>query len=166
MYWNWSYSPETPNLGQIRRYLEPCDLEIWQMTLKNNRAPFLCNFKLCASFRNHWCIETGVDSPETPNLGQIRRYLETCDLEIWRMTLNKANLRDLLAATWPKFSPGTLGVMIPVRLNTWMSLKWWFIVITVLTLRAGYLDSCSTIAVITVKCCYNTYSMILHISLQ
>ena len=36
---NWSYSPETPNLGQIRQFLEPCDLEIWQMTLKNNRAP-------------------------------------------------------------------------------------------------------------------------------
>ena len=31
---NWSYSPETPNLGQIRRFLEPCDLTIWQMTLK------------------------------------------------------------------------------------------------------------------------------------
>ena len=34
-----------------------------------------------------------------PNLGQIRRFLERCDLEIWRMTLNKANLRDLIAAT-------------------------------------------------------------------
>ena len=32
---NWSYSPETPNLGQIRRFLEPCDLEIWLMTSKN-----------------------------------------------------------------------------------------------------------------------------------
>ena len=83
-----------------------------------------------------------------------------------KQNINKANLRDLLAATWPKFSPGTLGAMIPVSLDTWMSLKWWFIVITVLTLTAGYLDSCSTIAVITVKCCYNTYSMILHISLQ
>ena len=39
---NWSYSPETPNLGQIRRVLEPCDLEIWRMTFKNNRAPLLC----------------------------------------------------------------------------------------------------------------------------
>ena len=28
---NWSYSPETPNLGQIRPFLEPCDLEIWRM---------------------------------------------------------------------------------------------------------------------------------------
>ena len=96
---NWSYSPETPNLGQIRRFyravtlkfdgwpsktighlfyatssfvhhfiaigefklelqsgnaqsgsnsaiLAPCDLEIWRMTLKNNRAPLLSNIKL------------------------------------------------------------------------------------------------------------------------
>ena len=38
-------------------------------------------------------------SPETPNLGQIRRFLEPRDLEIWQMTFNKANLRDLIAAT-------------------------------------------------------------------
>ena len=38
-------------------------------------------------------------SPETPNLGQIQQFLEPCDLIIWRMTLNKANLRDLKAAT-------------------------------------------------------------------
>ena len=53
---NWSYSPEMPNLGQIRRFLEPCDLEIWRMTLKNNRAPLLCYFKLCVWFRSHWWI--------------------------------------------------------------------------------------------------------------
>ena len=57
---NWSYSPETPNLGQIRRFLEPCDLEIWRMTLKNNRAPLLSNIKLCASFHHHMWIQTGV----------------------------------------------------------------------------------------------------------
>ena len=100
-----SYSPETPNLGKIRRVLEPCDLEIWQMTLKNNRAPLQCYFKLCASFRSHWWIQTGVTvrkrpsnwsySPETPNLGQIRRFLEPYDLEIWRMTL-KNNRAPLL----------------------------------------------------------------------
>ena len=91
---NLSYSPETPNLGQMRRFFEPCDLEIWWMTLKNNRAPLLCYFKLCAAFRTHWWIKTGVCSPETPNLGQIRRFLEPCDLEIWRMTLenNRAPL--------------------------------------------------------------------------
>ena len=57
---NWSYSPETPNLGQIRRFLEPGDLEIWRMTLKNNRAPLLSNIKLYASFHHHMWIQTGV----------------------------------------------------------------------------------------------------------
>ena len=40
-------------------FLEPCDLEIWRMTSKKNRASLLCNFKLCASFRSHWCMQTG-----------------------------------------------------------------------------------------------------------
>ena len=57
---NWSYSPETPNLGQIRRFLAPCDLEIWRMTLKNNRAPLLSNIKLYVSFYHHIWIQTGV----------------------------------------------------------------------------------------------------------
>ena len=57
---NLSYSPETLNSGQNRRFFLACDLEIWQMTLKNNRAPLLCYFKLCASFRTHWWIQTGV----------------------------------------------------------------------------------------------------------
>ena len=57
---NWSYSPETPNLGKIWRFLEPCDLEIWRMTLQNNRAPLLCYFKLCASFHTHWWIQISV----------------------------------------------------------------------------------------------------------
>ena len=57
---SWSYSPETPNSGQIRQFLELCDLEIWRMTLKNNIAPFLCYFKLCAAFPTHWWIQTGV----------------------------------------------------------------------------------------------------------
>ena len=49
---------KTPNLGQIRRFLEPCDLQIWQMTLKNNRAPLVLYFKVCASFCSHWLIQT------------------------------------------------------------------------------------------------------------
>ena len=36
------------------------DLSISQMTLKNNRAPLLCYFKLCALFQSHWWIQTGV----------------------------------------------------------------------------------------------------------
>ena len=57
---NWIYSPETLNSGRNWWYVIPCDLEICWMTLENNRAPLLCHFKLCASFRSHWWIQTGV----------------------------------------------------------------------------------------------------------
>ena len=118
---NWSYSPETPNLGQNRRFFYPCDLAIWRMTLKNNRAPLLCYFKLCASFRSHWCIQTLVMSPETPNLGQIRRILEPCDLEIWWMTLknNRAPLLSniKLCATFYHHMWIETGVTVRKRLN-------------------------------------------------
>ena len=50
----------------MRRFFEPCDLEIWRMTLKNNRAPLLCYFKLCAAFRTHWWIQTGVTVRKRP----------------------------------------------------------------------------------------------------
>ena len=63
---NWSYSPETPNLGQIRRFLEPCDLAIWRMTLQNIRAPLLSYFKLCAAFRTHWWIRIGATVRKRP----------------------------------------------------------------------------------------------------
>ena len=36
--------------------LQSCDLEIWQMTFKNNRAPLPSHIKLCASFRQHMWI--------------------------------------------------------------------------------------------------------------
>ena len=55
-----AYSPETPNLGKNRWCFVPCDLEIWWMTLENNRASLLCCFKLCATFHSHWWIQTGV----------------------------------------------------------------------------------------------------------
>ena len=79
-----SYSPETPNLGQIRWFLEPCDLEIWRMTLKNNRAPLLCYFKLCASFRSHWWIQTGVTVRKRPIWVKFDDFLS---LWPWPLTL-------------------------------------------------------------------------------
>ena len=60
------YSPETPNLGQNRWCFVPCDLEIWWMTLENNRAFLLCCFKLCAIFHSHWWIQTGVTVRKRP----------------------------------------------------------------------------------------------------
>ena len=64
--WNWSYSPETLNLGQNWQFFVPCDFEIWRMPLKNNRAPLLCCFKLCASFPSHQWIQTGVTVRKRP----------------------------------------------------------------------------------------------------
>ena len=37
-----------------------CDLKNRQMTLKNNKVPLLCYFKLCASFHSHWQMQTRV----------------------------------------------------------------------------------------------------------
>ena len=51
---------------KIGDVLVPCDLEIWRMTLKNNRAPLQCNFKLCASFRSHRWFQTGVTVRKRP----------------------------------------------------------------------------------------------------
>ena len=51
------------NLTQIgfnHRFFSLCDLEIWWLTSKNYRAPLLHYIKLCASFQNHWLIQTGV----------------------------------------------------------------------------------------------------------
>ena len=61
-----AYSPETPNLGQNRWCFVPCDLEIWWMTLENNRASLLCCFKLCAIFHSHRWIQTGVTVRKRP----------------------------------------------------------------------------------------------------
>ena len=42
------------------RFFVPCDLEIWWMTLENNRAPLLYYTKICPSFQIHRWIETEV----------------------------------------------------------------------------------------------------------
>ena len=90
----WSYSLETLNLGQNRRFFVPYDLEIWWVTLKNYRAPRLCYFKLCASFRIHMWIQTGVTARKRPIWVKIGDFFVPRDLEIWQMTLknNKAPL--------------------------------------------------------------------------
>ena len=46
--------------GRNWRYFILCDLEIWRITLKNNRAPLLYHIKLCASLQSHGWIQPGV----------------------------------------------------------------------------------------------------------
>ena len=113
---NWSYSPETLNLGQDRWFFVLCNLEIWWMTLKNNRAPLLCCFKLCASLHSHqWIqIEVTVQKIELCASFQSQLWVQAsvtvrkcsiwvkisfffvlCDFEIWWTTL-KNNMAPLL----------------------------------------------------------------------
>ena len=77
----------------------PCDIKIWQTTLKNYRAPLLCYFKLCVSFHSHVSIQMELQSGNAKFVSKSVIFFVPCDLEIWWMTLNKANLRDLIAAT-------------------------------------------------------------------
>ena len=46
--------------SKLEIFFVPRDLQIWWMTLKNNRAPLLYCIKLCASFQSHRWIQTGV----------------------------------------------------------------------------------------------------------
>ena len=62
-------------------FFVPCDLEIWQMTLKNNKAPLLCYFKLCASFQSHGWIQTGVTVRKCPIWVKIDNFFSRVTLK-------------------------------------------------------------------------------------
>ena len=94
-----------PQSESIRRFLEPCDVEIWRMTLKNNRAPLLCCFQLCAWFHCHMWIQTGV---------RVRKRLSwvltsvTLTFELW---------------PWP-FAWTSLLTMV-ITPENFMMIRWW-----------------------------------------
>ena len=89
---NWSNSPETPNSGQNRWvFFVVCDLEIWRMTLKNNRAPLLCYFKLCSSFHSHQWIQTGVTVRKCTIRVKIGDFF--CPVWPWNLTDDLKNNR-------------------------------------------------------------------------
>ena len=81
-----------------RRFFSPCDLEIWWITPKNNRAPLLCYFKLCASFRSHWWIQTGVTVRKRLIWVKIDAFLSRVTLKFdgWP----SKTIRHLFCATW------------------------------------------------------------------
>ena len=79
----------------------PCDLEISWMTLKNNRAPILCCFKLYASFHSHLWIQTGDKVRKCTILVEINDFFNRVTLKFdrwpwksighcpfWPLTLN------------------------------------------------------------------------------
>ena len=58
-----------------------CDLEIWWVTLKSNRAPLLCYFKLCALFHSHQWIQNGVTDRKHPIWVKINDFLSPVTLK-------------------------------------------------------------------------------------
>ena len=72
---------------------------VWLWNFMDDRAPLLYYIKLCASFQTHGWIQTVVTVRKNSIRVKIGKFFVPCDLEIWRMTLNKANLRDLIAET-------------------------------------------------------------------
>ena len=81
------------NLGQNRRFFVPFDLEIWRMTLKNNMAPLLCYFKLCASFRSHLWIRIGLMVQKSSNWGRI--CFDLCAFDSWPWPFARISLLSM-----------------------------------------------------------------------
>ena len=73
------------------------------MTLKNNRAPLQCYFKLCASFCSHWWIQTGV---------RVRKRLS------WVLTTVTLTF-DL----WPW--PFAWTLLLKITPENFMIIRWW-----------------------------------------
>ena len=80
---NWSYSPETPNLGQNRQFFSRVTLKFDGWLLKTRGHLFYATSSFVHHFVAALVNSNWSYSPETPNVGQIRRFLEPCDLEIW-----------------------------------------------------------------------------------
>ena len=62
------------------RFFNLCDLEIWRMALKNNRACILYYDKLCASFQIIWWNPTGVSVRKLSIRVNLAFFVQ-CDLE-------------------------------------------------------------------------------------
>ena len=88
---------------KIVDFFVPGDLEIWQMTLKNNRAPLPYYIKLCASFHSHWWLQTGVT---------VRKRLS------WVLT-------SLTFDLWPWPFPWTSLLSLVINPENFMMIRWW-----------------------------------------
>ena len=70
-------------IGSNLTIFASCDLEIIQMTLKNNRAPLLCPFKLYASFHSHWWVYIWVTVRKRSNWVKFDDFLPPVTLKFF-----------------------------------------------------------------------------------
>ena len=102
-------------------YFFPCDLEIWWITLENNRAPLLYYIKLCASFQINQWSQTWVTARKRSIWVEIGDFFVPCNLEVWWVTLknNRATLLHYikLCASFQSHRWIQSGVTVRKRLN-------------------------------------------------
>ena len=60
----------------------PCDLEIWRMTLKNNRAPLRYYIKLCAPFQSHELIQSRVTVRKRSIRSIEHHFISICEFKL------------------------------------------------------------------------------------
>ena len=68
-------------LDSTHQFFGPCHLQIWWMTLRNNRAPLLYYIKLCASFQSHSWIQTAVPVQKCSICVKIADFLSRVTLK-------------------------------------------------------------------------------------
>ena len=91
------------HLGKICDFFALCDLAMWQMTLKDNRASLLCYFKLCASFHSHRWIQTQVTVRKQPIWVKICIFFV-----VWPWNIH---IYIYLSSTLPAIDPDTAYVV-------------------------------------------------------
>ena len=69
-------------MGQIRRFLELCDLEIWRMTLKKTQGTAPKQHQAICVISSSYVNSNWSYSPEMVKLG-----CDLCDLDLWPLTL-------------------------------------------------------------------------------
>ena len=72
-------------IGSNWSIFRPCDLKIWWMTLKNNKARLLYYINFCASFQIHQWIQTGVTVRKHPIWVKFDDFLScvTLQFDVW-----------------------------------------------------------------------------------
>ena len=104
---NWSYSPETPNLGQIRRFLELCDLVIWRMTLhkawnSKGEMPY-CFPRSSIKFLGHTVQNITDFDPNWAFPDFVHHFVAICEFKLELQSGNAQSGSNLaiFRAVWP-----------------------------------------------------------------
>ena len=103
------------------------------MTLRTNRAPLLCYFKICKSFQNHWWIQTGVTVQKRSIWLKISNFF--CHVWPWNLTDDlEKNWTPLLCyfKIWASFHShlwNQTGVTVR-KIPTWVKIDHFFSPVT------------------------------------